>query len=776
MTPIRFLADFLLKAREEVKPMRYIPQMTSEVIVQVPEDRNAYINARNIGASGRGELEFTGTVTNVDGDTVTISNISDGAGGTLFQYLDLLKGGVEIQAFSYSTNVQLEAANITVSGHTIAGNVDFSSSTATNSNLAPLTYYIFGFNADKGIIPSYRTEYVVRPSSNVSSKVLNPDLWNTEQYVQLNLTRTSQYVLPIIYRVWGSRVEFLGVIGNNKIGYPGSGAIVFRDLGSTEIPSWEGETSLPSYMSDLFTTGAGEVALVKKMTSKEILEILPRSENNQQSYIQCKNLSPNSLMVAGNTVRFRIDDTKYIRQAINLASTSQIKEVFFPAGVYNMRDSFFTNSAQSDYSNISIRGVGGGSLIRRLPSTLANPSTPGLINFTGQSISPRVSGIRVRSLSFDGNRGESFSLVSPVTSEVSLQVRNADDVVVSDCTLADNGGGGIAIYNSKSISLLNNKILRSGRSYEQAVSPLLVDTSEGVIAQGNLMEFATTGPLVISTEYSTINSNIIRGCGDRGLVLETSSQWNAQGNLAYSDNDSIIRSIDTYNNEYSRATIEVRKGFSLDPVYMTVTYGGESVGIFKDSVDADIYQLNAEGVKTGNAVGSFRVLQTADQLEAGIFSITLPGGTSNQTVAGKTIVATGNLNNPSGYMYEVKGDVLIGDFRPFSIRQEIIGGSQYVAIRLRNSSDLLGFQIYSASNTSQNDRVIISGFSNTNLTGWDQNNSYTIVGLDVNTNSILLNPISGLTLTTTVEFLGGSLSILRPNYFIADGNLFVHSF
>lgn len=756
--------------------MRYIPQLTSEVIVQVPEDRNAYINAKNIGASGRGELEFTGVVSDIDNGIVTINNISDGSGGTIFQYLDILKGGAEIQAFSYSTNVQLSPASITVTSHTIAGNVDFSSSTATNPNLAPLTYYVFGYDADKGVIPGYRTEYIVRPSSNVTSKILNPDLWNTEQYVQLNLSRTSQYVLPIIYRVWGSRVEFLGVIGNNKIGYPGSGAIVFRDLGSTEIPSWEGEASLPSYMADLFTTGAGEVTLIKGMTSKEILEIIPRGEGSQQSYIQCRNLSPNSSMAVGNTIRFRIDDTKYVRQAINLASTSQIKEVFFPAGIYNVRDSFFSNSAQSNYSNISIRGVGGGSVIRRLPSTLSNPSTPGIINFTGQSVSPRISGVRVRSLAFDGNRNESFSLAPPISSEVSFQIKNADDVVVSDCTIMDSGGGGIAIYNSKGVSLLNNKVLRTGRAYEQVVSPLFVDTSESVIAQGNLMEFATTGPQIISTEYSTINSNIIRGCGDRGLILETSSQWNAQGNLAYSDNDSIIRSIDTYNNEYSRATIEVRKGFSLDPLYMTVTFGGESVGIFKDSIDADIYQLNSDGVKTGNAVGSFRVLQTADQLEAGIFSITLPGGTSNQTVAGKTIIATGNLNNSAGYMYEVKGNVLIGNFRPLSIRQELIGGTQYVAIQLRNSSDLLGFQIYSASNTSQNDKLIISGFSNTDLTGWDENNPYPIVGLDTDTNSILLNPISGLTLTNTVEFLGGNLSILRPNYFIADGNLFVHSF
>jgi parallel beta-helix repeat protein len=757
--------------------MRYISQLSSGFVVQVPEDKNSYINVRNTGATGQGDLEFTGVVSSIENDIVTITNVSDTTGGTLFQYFDLLTAGTDIQVFGYEEDPQPDViANLTVTGHVAAGSVDFSSSTITNSNLASLTYYVFGYNANTGVIPNYRNTYVVRPNANVASKVLNPDLWNTEQYVELSFSRTSQYVLPVIYRVWGSKIEFLGVIGNNKIGYSGSGSIIFRDLGSTEIPSWEDEPQLPSYMSDIFTLGSGQIALVKKITAKETLEILPVPENSQPTYLKCKNLSLNSLLVPGNTIKFRIDDTKYVRQAINLASTSAVKEVFFPAGVYNIRDSFFSNSVQSDYSNVSLRGVGGGSIIRRLPSTVSNSSTPGLINFTGQFVTPRVSGIRVRSLGFDGNRKESFSLVSPISSEVSLQIRNADDVVVSDCTLVDNGGGGIAIYTSKSINLFNNKILRTGRSYEQTVPPLLIDTSEAVIAQGNLMEFATTGPSVISTEYSTINSNIIRGCGDRGLILETSSQWNAQGNLAYSDNDSIIRSIDTYNNEYSRATIEVRKGFSLDPVYMTVTYGGESVSIFKDSIFANIYQLGANGVKTGNAVGGFRVMQTADQLEAGIFSVTLPGGTDNQTVDGRVIVATGNLSNPTGYMYEVMGDVLIGNFRPLSIRQDVIGGTQYVAIQLRNSSDLLSFQIYSSSNTVQNDKLIISGFSNADLNGWNQTNPYTIVGLDVSTNSILINPIPGFTLSGTVEFLGGNLSILRPNYFIADGNLFVHSF
>jgi hypothetical protein len=212
---------------------------------------------------------------------------------------------------------------------------------------------------------------------------------------------------------------------------------------------------------------------------------------------------------------------------------------------------------------------------------------------------------------------------------------------------------------------------------------------------------------------------------------------------------------------------------------MTVTLGGESVGIVKNSINADIFALNAAGIKTTPAIGSFRVLETAAQLEAGIFSLTLPG-TTTATVNGKTIPATNTLTNVSGYMYEVTLTVLIGNgsrgFSPLSIRSTVIGGNPYIAIALRNPSDLLSFQIYSATST-ENDKIRISGFSNSGLNAWDQISAYTVVGIDSDTNSLLLNPISGLSLSSTpVEFLGGSLFIVRSNYFVADGNLIAHSF
>lgn len=753
--------------------MRYIPETTSDVIVQVPEDKNSYVNVRNVGASGRGDLEFTGTVSDIVNNVVTIINIADQFGNSVFQYQDLLKQGVEIQVFSYGSPLGLETPSVSVSGHISEGNVDFSGSLAINPNLNRLVYYIFGLNVEKGTVSSARTTYTV------GSKVLNPDLWNTEQFIQLNLLRSSTSVLPVVYRAWGSNIKFLGVIGNNKVGYPGSGSVVFRDLGNTEIPSWEFEPTLPSFLSGTIAISGGEPKLVSKLTSKETLEIAPKPFGSIPNYIQCTGLSLDSGMQVGNTVKFRVDDTKFVRRALFTAGSGQIKEVFFPSGVYNIRDSFFINTTDESYSNVSLRGVGDASIIRRLPCTLPNTDYPGLLSFSGNPVgSDSIEGIRVSSIALGGSRNESFSFSSPIESEVTLRFYDANNITVSSCTVFDNGGGGIAFYNSKGINLLSNRILRSGRAYETPVSPLLIDTSENIVAQGNIMEFATTGPKVISTDFSTINANIIRSCGDRGLILETSFQWNSQGNLAYSDNDSLIKTIDTYNNEYSRASIEVRKGFSLDPIYMTVTFGGESVQIARGSVIASIFALTNEGSKIEPATEFFQVLETSDQLEAGIFSITLPGGQDNQTIGGRLVPATGSLNNASGYVYEVSASVKFGKFRPLSIEPRTINNIDYMAIRLRNSSDLLGFQIYSEANTTQNDSVSISGFDNENLEGWDQNGYYPIVRLDPDTNSILINSIPELasTLTGTTEFSGSAvLSLLRPNYFIADGDLIVQS-
>jgi hypothetical protein len=128
-------------------------------------------------------------------------------------------------------------------------------------------------------------------------------------------------------------------------------------------------------------------------------------------------------------------------------------------------------------------------------------------------------------------------------------------------------------------------------------------------------------------------------------------------------------------------------------------------------------------------------------------------------------------------MYEVKGTVVFGSFRVLSISSTTINQVQYNSIKLLNSSDMLSFQIYSGisstADITANDRIQISGFTNTDLPGLNPNSYYQIVGIDVDNNSIVISQVQNL--SQEVEFLGGNLSIARSDYFIADGNVIVHS-
>jgi hypothetical protein len=747
--------------------MRYIPDYTTKIVFQVPEEKNSYVNVRNVGASGRGDVQFFSTVTNIQSNTITLGNISDGSGGNLSTYRDSLKTDADLLAFFYSPASSSQPSLITVPSFTQL-NVDFSASNFTNPNLAPLKYIVFGYDAQSGRMPNAR-EVV-----EIGSNALNPDLWNVDQYVQLNFSKVNQYVLPVVYRIWGNRVDFLGVIGNNKTGYSTSGN--FRDLGLTEIPNWDTERNLPSFMSDVFSVSGLNVTLARVILGKEKLNIRPTISGSSQNTLSCFSEGQLSRYSQGNIARFVIDDTKYIQNAFVLAASGPVKDVFFPSGTYNISDLALQNSGSTSYSGVSIRGTGASAIIKRLPSSIPSFSSPGLVGFSGANANSPVSGTKMESVSVDGNRNNNFSLLSPKDTEISVNIRYGENVSVINCVISDNGGMGVKISDSRNISLTNNRILRTGRAYEQASEPLVVLNSENLVAQGNILELATTSPRVTSTDFSTINGNIIRGCGDKGFDLQASYQWNAQGNLAYSDNDSIIRSIDTYNNEYSRATIEVKPGSALDPVFMTVTYGGEPVSIVRNTVTAEIFNLNTQGVK-GSKVGSFRVLQTATQLEAGIFSLTLPG-TTPQQFNGEIIPSTSSLNNTNGYMYEVYGTVLIGGgprgYRPLSIRAIERDSVVYPAVNFVNPGDLLSLQIHSEGGL-ENDRILITSFSN-ELPGWDENAGYRIFDIDTDSNSILLDPIPGFNPSPVpVEFIGGSLFIFRPNYSIADGNLFVHT-
>jgi hypothetical protein len=764
--------------------MRYIPSTQGQTVVQVPENQNSYINIKGFGAKGIGDTEFSGLVTSVQSNEIFVESVVDGDGKPLAQYLNELSPGTQLQAILFKQAILEDDGIISVS-NILSEGVDFSASTSTSLSLQPLKYYVWGYDVERGYLPN------ALQTINVGNKILDPDRWNENQYVELQFSRTNQYVIPIIYRVWGDRIDFLGGIGGEKIGFPGASIIAFRDLGLTEIPSWDAEVNIPSFLKDVFVVSGGVPTQITTLLGKELVEIAPIFSESIPTVLELTSAQGPALVSftrysEGVKIKFVIDDTKYIRNAIEQARSSSVKEIFFPSGVYNFRDTFCINTTTQNYSNLTFRGVGESSVIKRVSSLVSTSPIPGLLAFSGLLPSAPIQGIRFKNICLDGNSSSNFSTLPselPIQSrELLLHIQNALNVSVAECKFQNSGGSSLFIKDSRDILLSSSIYSGAGRRYESAKAPLYLYGSQNVVAQGNIFEFSTSGPTIFSTDFSTINNNIVRSCGDKGIALESSYQWNATNNLSYSDNDSLIQSIDRYNSEFFAATLEVTRGTPLSPVYFTITDGGESVSIAKNSIEAEIFNLNSLG-EPSTKVGNFRVLETFDQREAGIFSITLPGTTS-ATIGGLTIPATSQLqtidpiNLRYGYFYSIKASVKLGrggrGFSPLSIRNLTIGGANYVAIRLRTSADVLSFQVYSASNP-DNDKIIVSGFSNSNLSGFDPNVGYTVIGIDSDSSSLLLNPIPGLILTNQpIEFVGGELFILRSNYLVSQGNIVVH--
>jgi len=109
-----------------------------------------------------------------------------------------------------------------------------------------------------------------------------------------------------------------------------------------------------------------------------------------------------------------------------------------------------------------------------------------------------------------------------------------------------------------------------------------------------------------------------------------------------------------------------------------------------------------------------------------------------------------------------------------SVAETTIGSTEYLSIKLRNTSDMLSF-IAIEEGFSGNDFITITDFTNTDGgINTLKDNAYQISSIDTNTNSVLILPVTGVTPGSGVDFSGGSLFIRRENYQIADGNIIVH--
>ena len=780
--------------------MRYIGRTQTSTLVQIDADRNSYVNVKSFGAAGLDQY-FEGRVRGLGGDGSVIS-VGDIAGYPSFEQ-NYLKPNQELYAFFYLDTSTPPIADYdgiftNIGTPQAVGNI-VQGGTATSKTLR---YYVYALNAVTGKFSPYVKTFTL---ADVYKYPLTQ--FDEENYAKITFTRASEDWVPVIYRQWGTNsIKFLGVPGNNILG--GGSSVSFNDRGAAQIPTWDEQALMAGFgdpeLLEGIISNAGSSISAKTIIVKRRLRILYRSLSG---ILECVDAtSPTgtftSLDSTNIKVKFKIDDTAPIQKALEFAATNDVRDVFIPPGTYSVRNLVLYSSLipASRFSGIVIRGSGESSILKKMPTHVNPQNEYGFIGLLGSGVSNRIEGVTIRNLAFDGNKTEVFSINLPegdtygIGDKYSdiLAMEYADEIRITDCSFYDNGGSALYALNADKINFTNNRVLRLSKPYELNVSPLKVRESSRVIAQGNLFQNCSGALDFTGLDTSVINNNIIDNCGETGIQLNASDTWNAQGNLTFNESGSIIKSIDLYQNDYSRVSLDVKKGVPMTLVYFTVSDGGLPVAVSSDSIVAQVWPLNSSYTRNTNATASFlQVVESAPQLRAGIFGLTAPVssftgvGPSNQ---GKSIKGTndyavlkpdGSSTANYGYGYRVTAKVTLGRF---AIRKVERASSTTVKVFLKNTSDFLSLLFFAGgSMAGENDAIKtfgVGGIAGSAIEDWPDDTELAVSGVD-SANSAIIISTPG---TVTPEFAEagsfyntptGYIGIIRDNYFIADGNVYV---
>ena len=777
--------------------MRYIGRTQTSTLVQIDADRNSYVNAKSFGAAGL-DTYFEGRVRGLDGNGSIIS-IGDIAGYSQFEK-DYFQVGQELYAFFYldtSTPPVEEYDGIFTNIGTPEGVGTVVQAGTITSRV--LRYYVYALNVVSGKFSPYVKTFTL------------PDVYrdpqtqfDEENYVRFTLNRTTAEWVPVIYRQWGtSSIKFLGVPSNNIFG--GNTTITFNDRGASQIPSWdEGRindgTFSPELLNGIISTSSGIIS-AKTIIIKRRLKIINRGVSG---ILECSDAESDAgiftnLNSTSIKVKFKFDDTKPIQEALDFAAKSQVKDVFLPTGTYSIRNLVLYSSVipASQYSNIVIRGAGDSSVLKRMP-THTNPAGEfGFIGMLGSGITNRIEGVTVRNLAFDGNKTETFPINLPENDTYgigdkyndSLALEYADGIRISECSFYNGTGSALYTLDSDKINFTNNRVFELSKPYELNISPLKIRESSRIIAQGNLFQNCSGAVNFTGIDASLINNNIIDNCGETGIELNASDTWNAQGNLTFNQSGSIIRSVDLYQNEYSRVSLDVKRGVTMTPIYFTVTDGGFPVSISPGSVVARVYPLSSSYQYDTVASPTYlQVVENRPQLEAGIFAITAPvasvtgSGGSNQgralrgTNSYDLLKPDGSGSANYGYGYRITSTVTLGKY---AVERIAYASASTIKIYFRNSSDILSLLFFASGNAS-NDSIKTSGIGVTGaeLSNWPDATTLEITDVDTSNSAVVITTPSTVAarFTSSSDIYStptGYLGLVKNNYFIADGNVYV---
>ena len=457
------------------------------------------------------------------------------------------------------------------------GDIEDSGSNSTFSYKAcefnPTTGYI-------GQASDSSTGIIVAAGERLSSGEIQGSNFNNENYISVEVTRTSSANGVAIYRkINSSSFDLIAVLGPSDAG---SAYFDYYDFDYTE---WSGKSPTNTYTINTRTLHIPVTVPISPRLGWIDTEIIEIDSSSGKLTIADSVYFESSVTVVHN-------DTAYLQEKINESSDSNRNFLELESKVYYVSELILPNK-------FTLAGMSDKTQIKKLPWSSANSNK--IIRGSGM-----LSNVSVEKLEINGSMQNQF-LVDASSDEsanyaIHLQGNtiNFDRVVVSNTI-----GGGISSKQSTDLRIADCKISNSGLSDQFDASPILADECTNLRITGTHTENFASAIDISLTNIGVVTGNIVKNCGS-GILTFGSRNLLSSPNLILGPAGEFIPGPDIYNSEYDAVNINIS---GVIGAFFSDTYVYQENG--------ELFDLTVNKGKVSYRVNKLRKIDNVEEIVQG---------------------------------------------------------------------------------------------------------------------------------------------------------------
>lgn len=521
----------------------------------------------------------TGILTRVLGDAlyIRLQNLNMAFSPREFLFQDLTGGSVQgvvsqiINTSKLNTNHKIKVFGANAVGATV---VDPTATALSLTKIGSLPgteytyrYWITQFRYSDGQISASRlvgSAPAPGPTSVVHGEVSE---FNNDNYIKLTLARSSIEYGIAIYRSKNSaqpfQAQLIDILGPAELGTQ-TNNILYADFGTFSNTSWSTRDESGAFIVD---SGIVHIPLIPNTIARAGWMTLTVDQVLDSSRIK---LSQQVQLNSDSIIEFVHDNTDGLQEAIDNSRDLSLRNLILPNGVYY-------TSRLSIPNDFNLLGSGKLTVLKQIPwnfnyyNDAVTPTNKG--NILYPQTPNNVNGIYVTNLQIDGNFTNNLKF-SEVESNYVCSFKDGHNINFENVFINKVVGGGLYLYNSDLVRILNSEIINGSTSYRGTdLSPIYASQATRFTITGNVCENFIS-PLDVSvTNTGVVVGNTIRNCGS-GLLVYGSGSLLSSPNLIMGPDNEYIPTPDTQDSDFNSVNILINPGVDyIAPVFLYLSRG-----------------------------------------------------------------------------------------------------------------------------------------------------------------------------------------------------------